>query len=248
MEMEANDTWSFNDGADFIDVDTRRELEQIADVFHEHGGAPETHHKRKDALAPMGWEIEKRASFTTEVDDDNCDIKQVGRGVSVDAYKDGIALEHESKELMRGLWHLVKLDAINGGYSDEDLEVDVGVLLMPSGSHSSDEDGNGSLRRIRESARAILEPSADLSIPLFVWEYPVTNKCDQPGSSNNEYDERFGEYNYEAPDHVDDEKVDRLTEMHEEREELLRRHIVTDEDLSDELRHLNDKITYFMMI
>jgi len=119
---------------------------------------------------------------------------------------------------------------------------------MPSGSHSSDEDGNGSLRRIRESVRAILEPSADLSIPLFVWEYPIIIKRDQPGSSNNEYDERFGKYNYEAPDHVEDWKVDKLKEMHEEREELRRRHIQNDEDLSDERSHLNDKITYFMMI
>lgn len=174
MEMKPNDTWSFNTGADFFDVDTRRELEQIAEVFHEHGGAPKTHKKRKDALAPMGWEIEKRVAFTAEVDDDNNgDVKQVSRRVDVDAYKDGIALEHESKELMRGLWHLVKLDAIHGGYSDDELEVDVGVLLMPSGSHSSDEDGNGSLRRVRESVQAILEPSANLSIPLFIWEYPV---------------------------------------------------------------------------
>lgn len=172
MELSESDTWSCNGGVDYIDSGTCRELEDIAKTFNRYGGGNASYEERKKTFAPLGWGIEKSAHFSTDVVGSNEAETQIARRVDVDAYKDGIVLEHERTEQMRGLWHLVKLDAIYKGYA-EDLDADVGVLLIPSGAFSNDKENNGSLRRVRESVRTVLEPSADLSIPLFVWEYPT---------------------------------------------------------------------------
>jgi len=51
---------------------------------------------------------------------------------------------------------------------------------------------------------------------------------------------------YEPPEWVPDEKVEKLRELHEEREELMERYR-DGEDLSEELHEINDRITEVLM-
>lgn len=159
--MRDETTWSYNRPKCHLDEDSMEDIKSIIEVFDEFGGAPKTHSQRADLIEPLGWEIEKRASFESD---------GMGRAVAFDAWSNGIALEHESMEAMRAMWHLTKAQAVADGHHNEDFDVDVCVMLVPEGSISS--GGHGScVRRVQEGVKSILEPSTGFDLPVYVVEY-----------------------------------------------------------------------------
>jgi len=92
----------------------------------------------------------------------------LSRRASFDAYKNGIAVEHERGEQMRANWHLMKIDAAYRdprGFSD-DRTVDVGVLLIPEHVNFP------TLERTETDVQAVLANYFGFSVPLLVWQYP----------------------------------------------------------------------------
>jgi len=74
-----------------------------------------------------------------------------------------IGVEHEHKEQMRVRWHLMKMQA--GANEPAILEVDVGVMLYPTGRDCS-------LRRTwRELERPFFSEHFPISLPVYVVEY-----------------------------------------------------------------------------
>jgi hypothetical protein len=173
MTIPKRQTWSFKNARSLLDDDAMAEIVEIKDIFDELGGGNDTKRQRDERFKPLGWEAEKTARFTADIAPHmEEDADSLSRTIDFDAYKPGIALEHERIEMMRAAWHLTKMDGTQRGLDQSGLDVDVGVLLIPKGAIASDDpDKQAGLRRVQETIRTLMSPVAKFSTPLFVWEY-----------------------------------------------------------------------------
>lgn len=162
--MDQESTWSFREGREILKTKgLMEELPAIAEAYMTHGGGNQNLSGRREILDPLDWEQEVSVTFETETADG-----LVSRRASFDAYKDGIAVEHERGEQMRANWHLMKIDAAYRdprGFSG-DRTVDAGVLLIPEHVNFP------TLGRTETDVLAVLANYFGFSVPLFVWQYP----------------------------------------------------------------------------
>lgn len=166
IDLDPAHTWSYRGGEEILaEKGLLDELPTVAKAFDEHGGGNRTLSERRNLLEPMGWEQEVSVRFEAPNTDG-----AVSRRTDLDAFKDGIALEHERGEQMRANWHLLKMEAAYRdprGFAD-DRSVEAGVLLIPE--HVS----YPTLGRTRNDVQAVLANYFGFSMPLFVWQYPTT--------------------------------------------------------------------------
>jgi hypothetical protein len=164
--IDPADTWSYRNGREILDSKgLLEELPAIAEAYDTHGGGNQNLSARRELLAPIDWEQEVSVRFETQTADG-----PVARRASFDAYKDGVAVEHERGEQMRANWHLMKIDAAYRdprGFSG-DRAIDAGALLIPE--HVS----FPTLERTETDVQAVLSNYFGFSVPLFVWQYPTS--------------------------------------------------------------------------
>lgn len=163
--IDPGSTWSFRGGREILaEKGHIDELPAIADAYDTHGGGNQNLSDRRRILDPLDWLQEVSVTFEAETVDG-----PISRRASFDAYKDGVALEHERGEQMRANWHLMKIDA---AYRDwrafpDDRSIEAGVLLIPSHVNFP------TLERTEADVRAVLANYFGFSVPLFVWQYPT---------------------------------------------------------------------------
>lgn len=162
------DTWSYRGGRDIIeDKNLIEDLPVIAETYQKFGGGNQNMAAREELMGPIGWEQEVSARFEAP-------NTQHSRRGSFDAYKDGVLLEHESGEQMRANWHLLKMEAVNRDPRsfDKDDSVEAGVLLIPEYVSFP------TLSRTETDVNAFLANYFGFSLPLFVWQYPTSDRDD----------------------------------------------------------------------
>ena len=165
MEITPDSTWSYRGAKKILsEKGLEQEIPDVAEAFREFGGGNRRKSERQEVLKPLGWRQEVSIKFTAPQTDGS-----ISRNAAFDAFKNGVAVEHERKEQMRANWHLMKMDA---GFRDPrgfsgDKEIEVGVLLTPS-------DGSPpKCGRTRNDVLSVLSNYFGFSVPLFVWEYPT---------------------------------------------------------------------------
>jgi len=163
--MHPNDTWSFRGGRDILDQKgLLKDLPAIAEAYDTHSGGNQNFAGRREVLDPLDWTQEFSVRYDTETADG-----PVSRRADFDAYKHGVAVEHERGEQMRANWHLLKIEA---AYRDPssvpgDQSVDIGVLLIPEHVNFP------TLARTETDVQAVLSNYFGFSVSLFVWQYPT---------------------------------------------------------------------------
>jgi len=110
-------------------------------------------------IANKDWKS-KAKKFDWEIDSPTKVDNLTLRYPKYDAYKDQVAIEHEKKEQMRARWHMMKMEV---GFREG--EVDVGVMIIPSGEDPS-------LKRTKyELEKGVFAHHFPLEVPIFVIEY-----------------------------------------------------------------------------
>jgi hypothetical protein len=168
-DIHLSDTWSFRGGRDTLErKGLLEELPAIAEAYDTRGGGNQNLSGRREVLAPLDWQQEVSVEYEAETADGS-----ISRRADFDAYKNGVAVEHERGEQMRANWHLMKIEA---AYRDPssfpgDRSVEAGALLIP-------EDVNfPTLERTQTDVQAFLSNYFGFSVPLFVWQYPADDRA-----------------------------------------------------------------------
>lgn len=158
-------TWSYQGARSILlDRGLMDEIRRLPEVWERYGGNDQYSDRSQLLDEVGGWKQGKRIRFS-----DGVPAVDTPRDAVFDAYKSGIAIEHESGEAMRAIWHMMKFDIAFRDvsvFSDpEESSLDVGVLLVPESAR------NPSGKRARRDILSILSKYFDVQVPIFIWEY-----------------------------------------------------------------------------
>lgn len=158
--------YSRNDGKRVLEekglLESVREIPSVWSEYPSQSNYPD----RSSALADLGgWETE------VQIDLGPIESPHTERLTPMlDIYHPDhhVAVEHEKKEQMRARWHLMKMQAASERV--ETLDIDVGVMLYPSGQAPS----LGRTRRELEGP--FFNRHFRIHLPVYVLEYSVVDE------------------------------------------------------------------------